>query len=62
MGTNFNEILIKIKKTLIPENAFENIICEMAAIVSRGRWVDKLFYFVMKEHFYSHQNDTVMHV
>ena len=24
----------------IQENAFENIVCEMAAILSRGRWVN----------------------
>ena len=24
------------------ENAFENIVCEMAAIMSRGRWIDNL--------------------
>ena len=27
-------------KIFIKEKLFENIICEMAAILSRGRWVD----------------------
>ena len=27
-------------KHFIPENAFENVMCEMAAILSRGRWVN----------------------
>ena len=34
LGTNFSEILSKIKK--LHQNAFENIVCEMAAILSRG--------------------------
>ena len=28
-------------KLFIHENAFENIVCEMAAILSRGRWVKR---------------------
>ena len=32
LGTNFSEIRIKIKKLFIHENAYENIVCEMAAI------------------------------
>ena len=28
-------------KLFIDENTFENIVCEMAAILSRGRWVNK---------------------
>ena len=40
LGTNFSEILIKIKKLFIHENAFENIVCKMAVILSRGRWVN----------------------
>ena len=28
-------------KLFISENAFENVVCEMAAILSRGRWVNK---------------------
>ena len=39
--TNFSEILIKIQNfSFIHENASENIACEMAAILSRGRWVN----------------------
>ena len=32
-------ILIKIKKKFIHENAVENVVCEMAAILSRGHRV-----------------------
>ena len=34
LGTIFSEILIH-------EHASENVVCEMAAILSRGRWVNK---------------------
>ena len=40
LGTNFSEILIKKTKVFIHENASENIVCETAAILSRGRWVN----------------------
>ena len=33
---NFNQN----KKLFIHENAFENVVCEMADILSRGRWVN----------------------
>ena len=36
LGTSFSEISIKIKKLFIPENVSENIVCEKAAILSRG--------------------------
>ena len=35
LGTNFNEIWIKIQN-FIHENVFENVVCEMAATLSRG--------------------------
>ena len=35
-GTNFYEILIKIQNFSIHENAFDNRVCEMVAILSRG--------------------------
>ena len=34
------KILIKIQSFFILENAYENIVCEMAAILSRGRLVE----------------------
>ena len=40
LGTNFSEIFIKIQN--IHENASENIVCEKAAILCRGRWVNSL--------------------
>ena len=40
-GTNFTEIRIEIKKkTFFHENAFENVVCETAAILSNGKWVN----------------------
>ena len=39
-GTNFSEIWIEIQKIVIHENAFENIVCKMVAILSKERWVD----------------------
>ena len=38
----FSEILIKIQTFFIHENVYLNIICEMGAILSRGRWVKVL--------------------
>ena len=35
---------IQNTKLFIDENAFENIVCEIAAILSRGRWVNFLYY------------------
>ena len=32
---------VKLKKTFIHENASEYIVCEMAAILSRVRWVNE---------------------
>ena len=39
LGTNFSEIQIKILPFSIQENVFEIVICEMAAILFKGRWV-----------------------
>ena len=38
LGTNFSEFKISIE-----ENAFENIVCEMAAIVSRPQCVNSIY-------------------
>ena len=40
LGTNFREILIEILKFSFI-NAFESIVCEMAAILSRSQYVNK---------------------
>ena len=40
LGTNFTENFIKTKKKSIHENAPENIVYEMSATLSRGRWVN----------------------
>ena len=42
LGTNFSVFFNQNTKLFICENASENIICEMAAILSTGRWVNKL--------------------
>ena len=34
-------------KFFIHENAFENIVCEMVAILSRGRWVNGDLYMIV---------------
>ena len=41
LGTNFSEILIEIHIFFIQENAFENVVCEMASIWSRPQWVNQ---------------------
>ena len=38
LRTNFSDIFIKCK-LFIQENAFQNVICEIAAILSREKWV-----------------------
>ena len=39
IGTNFSEILSEIHIS-IQESAFENVVCEMAAILSRSQWIN----------------------
>ena len=40
-GTNFSEVLIENWCIFVPENAFENAVCEMSAILSRPQCVNK---------------------
>ena len=40
LGTNYSANFNQNTKTLIHENASENVVSEMAAILSRGRWVN----------------------
>ena len=40
LGTNVSEILILIYKPFHLQNLFGNVICEMAAILFRGRWAN----------------------
>ena len=51
-GTNSSEIRIEIQNFLvfIHENASENIVCEMSAILSRGRWVDRFTCYMYWDH------------
>ena len=43
LGTNFSEILIEILTfSLIQENAFESVVCETVAILSRPQCVNQL--------------------
>ena len=44
LGTNFSEILIQNSKSFIQENAFESVVCEMAAILSRPQCVNSKPY------------------
>ena len=39
LGTNFSENFNQNTKLFIHENASENVVCEMSAILFRGRWV-----------------------
>ena len=41
-NTNISEIVIKIRIFHSSKNAFEQVIDEMAAILSRGRWVKQV--------------------
>ena len=43
LGTNFSEILIEILYIFIRENVFENLICEIAAILSRPQYVNECY-------------------
>ena len=43
LGTNFSEIRMKNTKLFVPENAFENVVCEMASILTRERWAKANF-------------------
>ena len=50
LGTNFNEILINQNtKLFIQDNAYEKIVCDMTAILSRGRWVNHVLVFTSKK-------------
>ena len=40
LGNKFQWILNRNTKVFIHENAFKNVVCKMAAILSRGRWVN----------------------
>ena len=40
LETNFSEILIEFLIIFIQENAFENVVCNVAAILSRPQWVN----------------------
>ena len=42
LRTDFDEILTQNLNVFIHENVFENVVCEMAAILCRGRWINKL--------------------
>ena len=43
-GTNFSEILVKNQTFFVQENGFENVVCEIAAILSRGKLINKAFF------------------
>ena len=38
-GTKYSDILIAIQKVLL-KNAFENLVCKIAAILARPQWVN----------------------
>ena len=47
LGTKFSEILIGIHKFFIHENVFENVFCEMAAILSRPQCIKPLISYML---------------
>ena len=42
LRTNFSDVFIKNLIIFIQENAFENVVCETAAILSRLQWVNTI--------------------
>ena len=55
LGTNFSDFLIKLQKLFILKNASENIVFEMAAILSsRWRWVNVHIYLTHTCSFYAY--------
>ena len=42
LGTNLSEILSEIHSNFIQENAFQNVVCKMASILSRLQWVNRV--------------------
>ena len=53
LGTNFSEILIEYSNISIQRNAFESVVCEKAAILSRPQYVKASVIFLPK---YRQQN------
>ena len=47
LGTNFAK-LNQNTKLFVQENAFESIVCEMAAILSRERWVNVWYVYALQ--------------
>ena len=45
LATNFSEILYQNSKLFVQENAFESVVCDMAAILSRPQCV-KIYNFI----------------
>ena len=46
LGTNFGETLNQNTNLFIHKNASQNTVCEMAAILSRGRYISVVPLFV----------------
>ena len=45
LGKSFSEILVEIDTILFLKNAFENVVCTMAAILSQSQC--DILYFIM---------------
>ena len=57
LGISFSEILIEIHSNiLIQENAFENVVCEIAAILSRPQWVENQLNNIQIHHIWHKQH------
>ena len=46
-GTHFSEIFNRNSYIFIQENAFQNVVCEMASILSRPQCVKPLYYWLL---------------
>ena len=59
LGTNFSEILIKIQNFSFKRNIIKNIVCEMAAILSRGISVNGRYSWGFLHWYWKQNHKTV---
>ena len=56
LWSKFQWNLTQVAQFVIHGNAFENVVCEMAAILCRGRWLNRTWchYFQTQQKFYEY--------
>ena len=63
VGTKFSEMLIEISYIFIQENAFNNVVCKMAAILCRPQCVkSKIFNYNVFPILNAKSSDIATHV